>query len=138
MNIQSNTRERDLDQLHFSDAPSEGQVWPGARKNNMPRSQKLYLYWNSFNTCIEKGVREYRSMLTQHCIILHHMFSECSGRNYDWSSVMTDQISNLTVQSFPEICRNDQSLNETIWTLKCDRLHMFDMVDEMKRKSLLI
>ena len=66
------------------------------------------------------------------------MFSECSGRNYNWSSVMTDQISNLTVQSFPEICRNDQSLNETIWTLKCDRLHMFDMVDEMKRKSLLI
>ena len=51
---------------------------------------------------------------------------------------MTDQISNLTEQSFPEIRRNDRLLNETIWTLKYDKLHVFDMVDEMKRKSLLI
>ena len=36
-----------------------------------------------------------------------------SGQNYGRSSVMTNQISNLTKQSFPEICRNDQSLNET-------------------------
>ena len=27
-------------------------------------------------------------------------------------------------------------LNETIWTLKCDKLHLFDMVEEMKEKSL--
>ena len=51
---------------------------------------------------------------------------------------MTDQISNLTEQCFPEICRNDQSLNETIWTLKCDKLHAFDMMEEIKIKSLLI
>ena len=51
---------------------------------------------------------------------------------------MTNEICNLTVESFPEIRRNDQSLNETIWTPKCDKLHVFDMVEEMKRKSLLI
>ena len=60
-----------------------------------------------------------------------------SGRNYDLPLVMTDQISNLTEQSFPEICMNDQSLNGTIWTLKCNKLYVFDMVDELKRKSLL-
>ena len=37
-------------------------------------------------------------------------------------------------QSFAEIRRNDRSLNETIWTLKCDKLHVFDMVEKMKRK----
>ena len=47
-------------------------------------------------------------------------------------------ISNLTKQSFPEICRNNQALNETMWTLKCDKLHVFDMVDELKRKCLLL
>ena len=46
---------------------------------------------------------------------------------------MTNQISNLTKQSFPEIRRNDQSLNETIWTPKFDKLHVFDMVEEMKK-----
>ena len=51
---------------------------------------------------------------------------------------MTNQICNLTEESFPEIRRNDQSLNETIWTPKCDKLYVFDMVEEMKRKSLLI
>ena len=45
-----------------------------------------------------------------------------SGLNYGCSSVMIDQIYNLTEQSFPEICRNDWSLNETIWTPKCDKL----------------
>ena len=50
---------------------------------------------------------------------------------------MTDQISNLTEKSFPEIHRNDQSQNEIIWTLKCDKLHVFDMVDEMKRKKFV-
>ena len=65
------------------------------------------------------------------------MFTE----NYGWSSVMTDQISNLTQQSFPEIHRNRslrdylQSLNETIWTLKFHKLHVFNMVDEMERKK---
>ena len=57
-----------------------------------------------------------------------------------WSklrSVMTDQISNLTEQSFPDIRRNDRLLNETIWTLKYDKLHVFDMVDEMKRKKFV-
>ena len=49
---------------------------------------------------------------------------------------MTDEISNLIKQSFPKIHRNDQSLNETIWSLKCDKLHVFDMVDEMKRKKV--
>ena len=39
---------------------------------------------------------------------------------------MTDQISNLTERSFPEICRNDRSLNET-------KLHVFDKVEEMKK-----
>ena len=57
--------------------------------------------------------------------------------NYGPSSVITDQISNLTEQSFPEICRNELSLNDTIWALKCDKMHVFDMVDESKRKSLL-
>ena len=61
-----------------------------------------------------------------------------SGRNYGRSSVMTNQISSLIEQSFPEICRNDQSLNEAIQSLKCDKLHVFDMVEGMKRKSLLI
>ena len=50
---------------------------------------------------------------------------------------MTDQISNLTKQSFPEICRNNGSLNETVSTLKCDTLHVFDMVDELKRKKFV-
>ena len=50
---------------------------------------------------------------------------------------MTNQISNLTEQSFPEICRNDLSLNETIWTPKCDKLHVFDMVEKMKRKKFV-
>ena len=56
-----------------------------------------------------------------------------SCRNYSWSSVITDKISTLTEQSFPEIHRNNQSLNETIWTPKCDKLHVFGMVEEMKR-----
>ena len=60
-----------------------------------------------------------------------------SGRNYGQSSVMTEQISNFSKQFFPEICRNDQSLNETIWNLEYDKLHVFDMVDELKRESLL-
>ena len=59
-------------------------------------------------------------------------------RNYGGSSVMTNQISNLTEQSFLEICRKDQSLNETVWTLKYDKLYVFDLVDELKRKRLLI
>lgn len=50
---------------------------------------------------------------------------------------MTNPISNLTVQSFPEISSNDQSPNETIWTPKCDRLQVFDMVEEMKRKGFV-
>ena len=60
-----------------------------------------------------------------------------SGWNHGHSSVMANQISNLTKQSFPEICWNHQSLNETIWTLKYGKLHMIDMVDELKTKSLL-
>ena len=52
---------------------------------------------------------------------------------------MTKQISNLTEQSFPEIRRNDQSLNETIWTPTCNKLHVFDMVEEIiKEKSMFI
>ena len=70
-------------------------------------------------------------------ILKEKMTAPITGWNYGRSSVMTDQISNLTEQSFPEICRNDQSLNETIWTPKCDKLHVFDMMEEMKRKSLL-
>lgn len=50
---------------------------------------------------------------------------------------MTNPISNLTVQSFPEISSNDRSPNETIWTPKCDRLQVFDMVEEMKRKGFV-
>ena len=52
------------------------------------------------------------------------VISKISGRNYGRSSVMTDLISNLTKQSFPEIRRNDQSLNETIWAVKRDKLHV--------------
>ena len=37
------------------------------------------------------------------------------------------------MSSFPKICRNDQSL--TIWTPNCNKLHVFDMVEEMKRKK---
>ena len=51
------------------------------------------------------------------------------------TSVTTDQISNLTKQYFPEICRNDQSLNESICILKCEKLHAFAMIDEMKKKA---
>ena len=51
---------------------------------------------------------------------------------------MNDQISNLTEQSFPEIRRNDRSLNESIWTPKCDKLHVFDMVEKMRRKKSLL
>ena len=61
-----------------------------------------------------------------------------SGWNYSRLLVMTDHISDLTEQSFPEIRRNDRSLIETIWTLKCDKLHVFNMVDEVGKKSLLI
>ena len=49
---------------------------------------------------------------------------------------MTNQISNLNEQSFPGILINDRPLNE--WTLKCDELHVFDRVDEMKRKKSLL
>ena len=42
------------------------------------------------------------------------------------------QLSKL--RSVIEICQNEQSLNEIIWTLKCDKLHMFGMVDELKKK----
>ena len=49
---------------------------------------------------------------------------------------MNDQISNLTEQSFPEIRRNDRSLNESIWTPKCDKLHVFDMVEKMRKKKV--
>ena len=59
---------------------------------------------------------------------LHYKYKN-SGRNYGQSSVMTDQISNLTQESFPEIQRNVKSLNETIWTLKCHKLHVFNMID---------
>ena len=50
---------------------------------------------------------------------------------------MANQISNLTEQSFAEIHRNDLSLNENIWTLNCDKLYLFDMVEEMKRRYLI-
>ena len=61
-----------------------------------------------------------------------------SDRNYGRSSVMTDQISNLTDQSFPEIGRNDRSMNETIWNPKCDKLFdMSDMVEKMKIKKFV-
>ena len=39
--------------------------------------------------------------------LLRYFTSWTSGRNSSQSSVMTDQISNLTKQSFPEICRTD-------------------------------
>ena len=58
-----------------------------------------------------------------------------SGRNYCRSSVMTNQISKLTEQSFLEICGNERSQNEIIWTPKCDRLPVFDMVEKMKREK---
>ena len=46
---------------------------------------------------------------------------------------MTNQISNLTEHYSPEIHRTDQSLNKTIWTPKYGKLHVFDMVEEMKK-----
>ena len=60
-----------------------------------------------------------------------------SCQNQGQSSVMTDQISNLTQQTFPDICSNDRSLNKTVWTLKCDKLHVIDMVEEIKRKKFV-
>ena len=60
-----------------------------------------------------------------------------SGWNHGHSSVMANQISNLTKQSFPEICWNDQLLNETILTLKYGKLHVVDMVDELKMERLV-
>ena len=50
---------------------------------------------------------------------------------------MTDKISNFTKQIFPEIRRNDQSLNQTIWAPWCNKLHVFDMVEKMERKKLV-
>ena len=50
---------------------------------------------------------------------------------------MTNQIFNLTQQSFPEIRRNDRSLGETIWTPKSDKLHVFAMVEKIKRKTFV-
>ena len=66
------------------------------------------------------------------------MFINLSGPSYSRSSVMTDQVSNLIKKYFPKIRRNERSLIETINTPKCDKLHVFDMMEEMKRKSLLI
>ena len=43
----------------------------------------------------------------------------------------------MTEQSFPEICRNDWSVNETIWTPRCDKLHVFDMVEKINRKKFV-
>ena len=60
-----------------------------------------------------------------------------SCQNQGQSSVMTDQISNLTQQTFPDICSNDRSLNKTAWTLKCDKLHVIDIVEEIKRKKFV-
>ena len=60
-----------------------------------------------------------------------------SCQNQGQSSVMTDQISNLTQQTFPDICSNDRSLNKTVWTLKCDKLHVIDIVEEIKRKNFV-
>ena len=52
-------------------------------------------------------------------------------------SVMDNQISHLTEQSFSEICINDRLLNETIWTSKHGKLNLFDLVEEMKRKMFI-
>ena len=52
-------------------------------------------------------------------------------------SVMDNQISHLTEQSFSEICINDRLLNETIWTSKHGKLNLFDLVEEMKRKKFV-
>ena len=48
------------------------------------------------------------------CLIGLGSDAHSSGQNYSRSSAMTDQISNLTEQSFPEIRWNDRSLNETM------------------------
>ena len=88
--------------------------------------------------CLENILHLYIQNISVVTKVSKNYNMKISGQNYDWSSVMTSQISNLTKQSFPEICRINQSLNETIWTLKCDRLDVFDMVEEMKKKSLLI
>ena len=39
--------------------------------------------------------------------------------------------------NLPKIHRNDWSLNKTIWTPKCDKLHVFDMVEKMKIKKFV-
>ena len=60
-----------------------------------------------------------------------------SDQNCGWSSVMTEQTFNLTEHFLLEICRNDWSVNGTMWTPKCDKLHVFDMVEEMKRRKFV-
>ena len=87
--------------------------------------------------CLENILHLYIQNISVVTKVSKNYNMKISGQNYDWSSVMTSQISNLTKQSFSEICRINQSLNETIWTLKCDRLDVFDMVEEMKKKKFV-
>ena len=51
--------------------------------------------------------------------------------------VMTEQTFRLTEHFLLEICRNDWSVNGTIWTSKCSKLHVFDLVEEMKRRKFV-
>ena len=65
------------------------------------------------------------------CIYTYQWSKLWSVIGHDWPDF------NLTKQSFPEICRNDRSLNETIWTSKCDKLHVFGMVERMERTKFV-
>ena len=68
---------------------------------------------------------------TYMCIYTYQWSKLWSVIGHDWPDF------NLTKQSFPEICRNDRSLNETIWTSKCDKLHVFGMVERMERTKFV-
>ena len=104
----------------------------------------LFHYYSNISTCkclifwYFHFKRQQKPWQFKKLIVEAHFSWVFSGWNYGRSSVMTDQISNFTEQSFSEIRRNVRSLDETIWTPTCNKLHVFDTVEEMKRKKVFI
>ena len=64
---------------------------------------------------------------------IYPTFLQCS---YCWLRPMTF-ISVIEITVGHEIRRSDRSLNETIWATNCDKLHVLDMIKEMKRKKFV-
>ena len=53
--------------------------------------------------------------------------------HWSWLTRFPIQLNNL----FLKFCGNDWSLNETILTPKCNKLHVFDMAEKMRRKKFV-